>query len=73
MIKEIIVSVLGVLAFLGTNLLSFRLGEDYGIDRYHNQCYTSGGFIIDEVTGTVVQCRPLVVLPKEERPMFKGA
>ena len=73
MIKEIIGSVIVVLAFVATNIFSFRTGVDAGVDNYHKQCYTAGGLIIDEENGTVVRCAPLVVLPKEERPMFKGA
>lgn len=72
MIKEIIGSVAVVLALVASNIFSFRTGHDVGVDAYHKHCYEVGGMVVDEESGTVVQCKPLTVIPQEERPMFKS-
>lgn len=44
-------------------------GVQEGIDKYHEACYT-GGIVVNETTGTVVQCSPLGRIPKEEFKNF---
>ncbi len=41
-------------------------GVDKGVDAYHSVCYNSGGIVLDESTGTAVQCSPLTKLPQKE-------
>jgi hypothetical protein len=66
MIKSLIVSVLVVCMF-GYGLTKlYSAGVTAGLRGYHSQCYTIGGIIINEEDGTVVQCAPLSVVPKEE-------
>jgi len=44
-------------------------GLTEGLDNFHEACYT-GGIIINEHTGKVIQCGPLGRVPKEELPNF---
>ena len=47
---------------------SVKLKDHYikqGLDMYHNQCYNVGGYVINE-DGTVVMCKPLTQIPKQE-------
>ena len=73
MIKSIIVLVLAFSMLVYGLYRMHSAGVTAGLRSYHSQCYTVGGIIINEEDGTVVKCAPLVVLPQEERPMFKGA
>ncbi len=50
--------------------LGTKDGITEGIKAYHKQCYTIGGYIIDDM-GHVVLCAPQGTIPKEELPNFK--
>lgn len=47
-----------------------KAGIAQGIDMYHQMCYTYGGYIVDQPSGTVVQCAPLTQIPEAERKKF---
>lgn len=67
MIKQIIVLVVA-LAVFGFGLYKlYGKGFMAGMDAYHKQCHSIGGYIINQENGTVVQCAPLSTVPKEER------
>ena len=66
---------IAVVVFLGAVIICSHLGAYYqgkkdGVQAYHDQCFSIGGFIIDEV-GHVVKCAPLGSVPKEELKNFK--
>lgn len=66
------VAIAGVLLAGALGYGSVKLKDHYikqGLDMYHNQCYNTGGIIINE-QGTVVQCRPLTQIPKKELDNF---
>jgi hypothetical protein len=73
MIKSIIVVFLAFAMLVYGSFKLYDKGLEDGLQSYHKQCYEVGGMIFNETDGTVVRCAPLVVLPQEERPMFKGA
>lgn len=62
---------LSVYVFVGT--LCFFKGHDLGVkeglDMFHEACYT-GGLVVNERTGKVIQCGPLGLVPREELPNF---
>ncbi len=51
--------------------LGTKDGVTKGIKAYHKQCYTIGGYIIDDM-GHVVACMGQGQIPKEELPNFKS-
>lgn len=61
---------LGLLALLAALWGSWKLGVDHGIgkgiDAYHELCATVGGFVVDNETGVVVQCKGVGVVPQQE-------
>lgn len=58
-----------VFAGVGGYYYGKGVGEKLGLDKYHEACYT-GGIVVNETTGTVVQCSPLGRVPKEEFKNF---
>jgi hypothetical protein len=73
MIKSIIAGVVATAMAMYGLFKLYDVGLEHCMQGYHKQCYEIGGLIINETDGTVVKCAPLLVLPHEERPMFKGA
>lgn len=62
------VALVGVLLVGALGYGSVKLKDHYikqGLDMYHNQCYNVGGYVIND-TGTVVMCKPLTQIPKQE-------
>ena len=61
---------LGLLALLGSIIGAYYLGHHHGIktgiDNYHNFCAAYGGWVVDETTGVVVQCKGAGVVPEQE-------
>lgn len=66
---------LAVVAYVAANYFGgayiFNQGQQSGATNYHNTCYYVGGFMIDESTGLVVQCRGLAKISPEELEMQK--
>jgi hypothetical protein len=73
--EKTIIYVLVSLFWLGSNYVVYNLGgasgATQGIKAYHAQCYTIGGYIIDD-QGHVVVCMGQGQIPKEELPNFKS-
>ncbi len=73
--KKIVIAVFTALilgtAFFATYHYSKEAGVLKGIKAYHKQCYTIGGYIIDDM-GHVVLCAPQGTIPKDELPNFKN-
>lgn len=73
MFKRLLGAFLALLALsggIGANYFSYKAGVQKGVDTYHLMCYTYGGFIVDERTGTVVACGPMTEIPEPERKKF---
>lgn len=72
-INQYILAGAAVAAYLfiggGMYVYGHKHGVQEGLDKYHEACYT-GGVMVDEATGTVVQCAPLGRVPREELPNF---
>jgi hypothetical protein len=60
----------------GGGYWSYNKGMFDGMNAYHYACYNVGGLVVDENTGTVVQCMPLRLSPEEKKnftvPLDKG-
>lgn len=73
-IKRLLGGILALLALSvslwSTYHYSYKAGVQKGVDAYHMMCYTYGGFIVDERTGTVVACSPMTEIPEPERKKF---
>lgn len=64
---------LALMAYVAAGVGGYHYGKTTGLteglDIFHEACYT-GGIIINEHTGKVIQCGPLGRVPKEELPNF---
>lgn len=65
-IKKIMMVLFGLMFLVGSHLMSFKYGIDQGVDNYHQGCYNSRGVMVVDEEGHVVQCAPLVKIPREE-------
>lgn len=72
---EWVVYSLGVVAFAVAQWWAvsstWNAGHKQGMKDYHGACYHIGGLLLDSEEGTVVQCMPLISVPKEEIPKLK--
>lgn len=72
--KFAVIGLIAVSSLIGSYFGGRHIGREQGVAQgiadYHFSCFNTGGFVINEENGTVVQCRGITTIPEPERKQF---